>query len=222
MYRPPYYDSPPIDLLVYPDGFETAKVVDLDAEYEEEEEAVTSATAADVADSTEVKTDDKTTTTKKKKKKGMKKGMKRLYVIETDTQQRDMNAPTGLYGLYLSSYGPDPLVNRVAEQLMSTFSEKNEGKDSEYDECDRDGCYTGFACFNYGGTALSINVNKIESDQTNILRYLYQKQGLLQKVLHLFQKEDKEDVGNNKSTTTETNLKQDDVIKRVQEFIDRK
>lgn len=206
---PPYYHSPPIDLLDYPDGFANTKIIDLDAEYEEEQ-AVASATAtATATTSTEVTPDGNTATEKK--------GTKQLYHIATDTQQRDMDEPIGLYGLYLSSYGPDP-VNRVAVQLMSTFSKNNEGKDSEYDDYGSDDCYTGFACFNYGGTALSIMVKKIEGNEMNILRYL-NKKGLLQKVLKLFEEDNTS--SNNKPPPTKK-LKQDDVIKRVQEFIDRK
>jgi len=223
--RSPYYDSPPMGLLDYPDGFANTKVIDLDAEYEEEQQTVL-ASAPPPTSSTEVRTADDGKTAKKTK------GVKQLYHIVTDTQQRDFDAPRGLYGLYLSSYGPDP-VNKVAEQLMSTFSKTNEGQDDEYDDYDNEtNCYTGFSCFEYGGSSLSIMVEKIESDEMNILNYLYQsKRGLLQKVLQLFEKaqdnKDEQDITSGSkrkstTTTTKTKLKQDDVIKSIQDFIDKK
>lgn len=170
MYRL-YYDSPPADLLDYPDDFLDTRVLDLDADYEQRSEG-----GGQI-------------------KKKTKTGTKQLYEIVTDTQQRNFSAPKGLYGLYLSSYGPTP-VNDQASHLMQEFSALNDGRDSEHNldgaECRTDNvtatdtCYDGFACFHYGGTALSIDVRHIERDQLNVLRCLYQhEQGLLQKVSRL-------------------------------------
>ncbi|MGK3756935.1 MAG: hypothetical protein ACI8RD_009249 [Bacillariaceae sp.] len=198
-YSQPYYDSPPIDLLDYPDGFSVNHIViDLDADYEA---------------TTKTKTDN-TNTADDCCRKPIK-GIKRLYSIETDTNQRDFSAPVGLYGLFLSSYGFDP-VNRVAIELMSKFCDLNtEGRDSESNldgKDTKDGeRYDGFACFNYGGTSLSVMVNKTHSDQIVILRQLYRK-GLLQKALQLFQDGSKSTKGS----------KEDDAIKSIQEFIDKK
>jgi hypothetical protein len=199
-YSQPYYDSPPIDLLDYPDGFGVNPIVlDLDSDYE--------------ATTTTTKTDN-TNTSKTDCCRKPKKGIKRLYSIETDTNQGDFSAPVGLYGLFLSSYGFDP-VNRVAVELMSKFCDLNtEGRDSESNLDGKDTedgeSYDGFACFNYGGTSLSVMVNKTDSDQVVILRQLYRK-GLLQKALQLFQ---------DGKSTEESN--EDDVIKSIQEFIDKK
>ena len=201
-YSQPYYDSPPIDLLDYPDGFGVNPIVlDLDADYEATTTTTTSKT-------------DNTNTSETGCCRKPKKGIKRLYSIETDTNQRDFSAPVGLYGLFLSSYGFDP-VNRTAIELMSKFCDLNtEGRDSESNLDGKDTedgeSYDGFACFNHGGTSLSVMVNKTHSDQIVILRQLYRK-GLLQKALQLFQ--------DGKSTK---GLEEDDVIKSIQEFIDRK
>jgi len=88
---------------------------------------------------------------------------KELYVIYTDTNQRDFNASPKPYGVFWSAEGPS-LVNNIAIELWPKFGNPKM-RDSEHNingELTKDGeCYDGFACLNYGQTALSMYVRKV-------------------------------------------------------------
>eukprot|EP00984_Skeletonema_dohrnii_P008974 scaffold3366_cov129-Skeletonema_dohrnii-CCMP3373.AAC.3 len=83
---------------------------------------------------------------------------KSLYVISTDDNGRDFKAPPKPYGVFRSAEGPG-LVNNIAIELWPKFGsvksrdseENNDGKLTKLGKC-----YDGFACLNYGQTALSI------------------------------------------------------------------
>mmetsp|Transcript_22790 Transcript_22790/g.32595 ORF Transcript_22790/g.32595 Transcript_22790/m.32595 type:complete len:299 (+) Transcript_22790:81-977(+) len=111
---------------------------------------------------------------------------KSLYVIFTDTNQRDFNALPKPYGVFWSAEGPGP-VNNIAIELWPKFGSV-EGRDSEHniegEETKPGECYDGFACLNYGQTALSMNVRKVEVDHERYFMLLYRK-GLLEEALVL-------------------------------------
>lgn len=111
---------------------------------------------------------------------------KSLYVIFTDTNQRDFNALPKPYGVFWSAEGPGP-VNNIAIELWPKFGSVK-GRDSEHniegEDTQPGECYDGFACFNYGQTALSMNVCKVEVDHERYFMLLYRK-GLIEEALVL-------------------------------------
>ena len=111
---------------------------------------------------------------------------KSLYVIFIDTNQRDFAAPPKPYGVFWSSEGPGP-VNNIAIELWPKFGSV-EARDSEHNingELTKPGeCYDGFACLNYGQTALSMFVRKVEVDHERDFMLLYRK-GLIEEALVL-------------------------------------
>eukprot|EP00574_Skeletonema_japonicum_P005288 CAMPEP_0201720604 /NCGR_PEP_ID=MMETSP0593-20130828/5493_1 /ASSEMBLY_ACC=CAM_ASM_000672 /TAXON_ID=267983 /ORGANISM="Skeletonema japonicum, Strain CCMP2506" /LENGTH=303 /DNA_ID=CAMNT_0048211265 /DNA_START=30 /DNA_END=941 /DNA_ORIENTATION=- len=111
---------------------------------------------------------------------------KSLYAIFTDTNQRDFNALPKPYGVFWSAEGPGP-VNNIAIELWPKFGSV-EARDSEHniegEETKPGECYDGFACLNYGQTALSMYVRKLEVDHERDFMLLYRK-GLLEEALVL-------------------------------------
>ncbi|KAL7494176.1 hypothetical protein ACHAWT_002899 [Skeletonema menzelii] len=111
---------------------------------------------------------------------------KSLYVIFTDTNQRDFRAPPKPYGVFWSAVGPGP-VNNIAIELWAKFGSVK-GRDSEHNINGKDTqpgeCYDGFACLNYGQTALSMFVRKVEVDNEGDFMLLYEK-GLIEEALVL-------------------------------------
>lgn len=113
------------------------------------------------------------------------RGYKGLYAIEADTDQIYFGAAPDIYGVYFSSYGPDP-VNKVAVEVFAAFDEVNPGRDSEYNldgSSTKEGmCYDGYACYGYGQAALSLYVTEVEPHQVRTLKPL-NTMGTLRKVL---------------------------------------
>lgn len=117
---------------------------------------------------------------------------KSLYAIGFDDQQRNFNAPPKYYGIFWSADGPDP-VNQVAIGLWDQFDDMKhvdhrdcednvDGEDTEEGEC-----YHGFACFGFGSTAISLDVEQVEACQIRLIVQFHQN-GMLRKALKLVNK----------------------------------
>ena len=120
---------------------------------------------------------------------------KSLWVIEYDDKQRDFSAEPQYYGLFWSSDGPDS-VNKIAISLWDRFpqypfpgDEFKDHRDCEHNidgEKTADGeCYSGFACFGYGNTAISLTVAQLEAEHDKKLKSIYNSGSLLMDVLAL-------------------------------------
>lgn len=115
-------------------------------------------------------------------------GYKGLYLIETDTNSRDFAKPSKIYGVFFSSYGPDP-VNKVAIGLWKYFNKKNANVEDAYNH---DGsktkegqCYDGFATYFIGGMSLCLWVTEVKAEKTGLLYQMYVQKNLLRKALEV-------------------------------------